>query len=92
MKINDLNSNNLGKVLKPDQEIQEKKVADRKEDSSNNKLSDRLEISKEAHQLQEETLVQTDLNEIKEKVDKGYYDDPAIIEKVAELILKEIAG
>lgn len=57
-----------------------------------NKLSDRLEISKEAHQLQEETLVQTDLARIKEKVEKKEYDDPAIIEKVAELILKEIAG
>jgi len=60
--------------------------------ANKNKLSDRLEISKEAHQLQEETLVQTDLKGIKEKVEKKHYDDPAIIEKVADLILKEIAG
>ncbi|MFA8344019.1 MAG: hypothetical protein ACEPO8_13685 [Rhodothermaceae bacterium] len=42
--------------------------------------------------MQEETLVQTDLDEIKEKVEKKHYDDPAIIDKVADLILKEIAG
>ena len=91
MKVNDLNSNNLGKLTKPEQG-QEKKIAEKRDDLTNNKISDRLEISKEAHQLQEETLVQTDLNEIREKVEKGYYNDPAIIEKVTELILKEIAG
>lgn len=89
MDINKVKSDFSGTSFSKQNEIK-KEIKD--VHTKENKISDRLEISKEAHQLQEETLVQTDLDEIKEKVEKKHYDDPAIIDKVADLILKEIAG
>ncbi len=49
---------------------------------------DRVELSPEAKSLFEAEQTKK-LDDIREKVDRGYYDTPEVTEKVADAILKE---
>ncbi len=56
------------------------------------KSTDRLEISDEARVLLNKNVEAKDLEAIKQKVDKNFYNSDEVINKVADSILKEING
>lgn len=67
---------------------QAQKVESNKKDSKEQK--DRIEISPEARDLAKVEPGSQKLEEIRQKLQNKFYDSDAVVEKVAEKILKEI--
>ncbi|PJA96756.1 MAG: hypothetical protein CO129_04770 [Ignavibacteriales bacterium CG_4_9_14_3_um_filter_34_10] len=61
---------------------------DRVKNTDKNKPADKIEISQEAKILQKESL--KNLEQIKQKIDSGFYNSEEVLNKVADEILKDI--
>lgn len=56
--------------------------------AKNNVVTDKLEISKEARELQSKDITAKDYTKIQNRIDSGYYNSKDVIAKVAESILQ----
>ncbi|MBI9073616.1 MAG: flagellar biosynthesis anti-sigma factor FlgM [Melioribacteraceae bacterium] len=86
MEIKGINNN-----FNPYQDAQVKAKTDAV-NNVQNKKSDKLELSSAAKELQSKNVDSTKVAEIKDKVNQGYYNSDEVINKVADTILKEVAG
>lgn len=57
-----------------------------------NKKADKLELSSAAKELQSKNVDSAKVAEAKDKVNQGFYNSGEVINKVADSILKEVAG
>lgn len=78
--------NQLNEAVKKQQQPQNSEV----QNKETKKSADRLEISNEARVLMNKNVNAKDLEVIKEKVDKNFYNSDEVISKVADSILKEL--
>jgi len=60
--------------------------------SKSGKINDKLELSSEAKKLKGTEMDKAKLSEVKEKINNGFYNSEAVLNKVADKIYKEIAG
>ncbi len=58
--------------------------------AKNNTMSDKLEISKKARELQQQETATQDFGKIRSKIDSGYYNTPEVSQQVAEKLYSEI--
>ncbi len=88
MKV--LGTNNYVNIVN---ETVRKSEIDKKENlSSASAKFDKVEISEQAKLMNEEKVSAKNLEEIKAKIDSGYYNSDEILTKVADGILKDIKG
>ncbi|NLT51305.1 MAG: flagellar biosynthesis anti-sigma factor FlgM [Ignavibacteria bacterium] len=92
MDINSVNSRLNSYTEQANTNYQNPKQDAQKVDENPNSRKDKLEISQEAKALQSQKAEAKNLENIRQKVESGFYNKPEIIEKVAGSILKEIQG
>lgn len=63
-----------------------------KENESQVKAADRIEISPEAKMLQSKNVSAKDLEQIKQKIGSNYYNSDMVLSKVADALLKDIGS
>ncbi len=84
MKINNI-GNNLNRI----RDAYQSPGAKSKKESV--EPADKLEISKEARELQSRKVDSKDFTVINERIQSGFYNSDKVIEKVAAAILKEFS-
>ena len=84
MKINNI-GNNLNRI----RDAYQSPSAKSKKESV--EPADKLEISKEARELQSRKVDSKDFTVINERIQSGFYNSDKVIEKVAAAILKEFS-
>jgi len=89
MDIKRVSSSQINQVNEAVKKQQQNQEVQNKESK---KSTDRLEISDEARVLLHKNVEAKDLEAIKNKVDKKFYNSDEVINKVADSILKEING
>jgi negative regulator of flagellin synthesis FlgM len=68
--------------------VVKKQEEQQKQDTSSR---DRLEISEEAKSISYASIKDKNVEEIRKKVDSGFYNSDEVINKVADKILKELS-
>jgi anti-sigma28 factor (negative regulator of flagellin synthesis) len=86
MEIKPISGSNINLVKN---NIVKKQEEQQKQDTS--AARDRLEISEEAKSISSASIKGKNLDDIKSKVESGFYDSDDVINKVADKILKDIS-
>jgi len=81
--------NNIGNNLNRIRGAYQSSVSKSKKETV--ETTDKLEISKEARELQSRKVDTKDFTVINERIQSGFYNSDKVIEKVAEAILKEFS-
>ncbi|GEM_PF-663927 len=69
-----------------------KKSVSKEVTKKSNKINDKLELSSAAKKLKGTEMDKAKLSEVKEKINSGFYNSEAVLNKVVDKIYKEIAG
>ncbi len=86
MNIKGINNSQISKAVTA---YQQNAIVKNKEAEISGKIGDKLELSSEAKMLSNNNY-ENKINEIKAKVENGSYNSKAVLDIVAEKILKEI--
>lgn len=82
--------NRIGSGVSPLSEYPQKGKEINEAKAVSQKVGDKLEISEEAKIKNSESINESKLAVIKERIASGFYDDEEVIDSVADSILKEI--
>jgi len=89
MDIKSLNSNNINVYTRPITNNNQQEAANAVQAKGNN-VSDKLEISQKARELQKQEATSLDFKKIRSQIDSGYYNTPEVSLQVADKMYSDI--
>lgn len=89
MDIKSLGNNNINVYTRPLTNNNQQEAVNSVQ-AKGNAVSDKLEISQKARELQQQEATSQDFSKIRSKIDSGFYNNPEVSRQVAEKLYSEV--